>query len=354
MHRDILRFPNKRSYGGRLQATNAANYRQLPESYVKWFKEYFHEQSDENSRLYSVLVEGECVVVPEGGSKYNIENAAMIVQMVNSMREADAFPEANIVILSMYGRQKIVISAMFKALSAKLNLPHTAFSRSHNVDVKQDQPATGTGSKNDDSMAMDSFQSKERTMVILDSTVTGELGFVDNEDRMTMACTRAKELVGSKATMVKSLGNENKEGKQISADDYTIQHRRVNDKDFGLTACGVQDDNGKESKSKEGTQVSPDERRVNGVSGTDTRTFKNFSTYLTDYLSFLSRDKRVYEPMHSYTTLQKNFGVALNFINEENDEGNDEDSDDGGITGDGGWDATGKIAPPVEDSATLL
>lgn len=127
------------------------------------------------------------------------------------MREAEAFPMTDIVVLTMYNHQRVIISALFKALSAKLNIRRTAF------------PEVFTA---------DSFQSRERTMVILDSTVTDELGFVDNENRMTMACTRAKDvfvLVGSRITVAKSPGIENEAGKQVSIDDYTIQHRRVNE-----------------------------------------------------------------------------------------------------------------------------
>ena len=131
--------------------------------------------------------------------------------MLNSIREAEAFPVNEMVVLTMYNRQKVIISALLKVLSAKLNIRRTAF------------PEVFTA---------DSFHSRERTMVILDSTVTDELGFVDNENRMTMACTRAKDvfvLVGSRMTMAKSRGNE--KGKQVTLEDHTAQQRRFSDVD---------------------------------------------------------------------------------------------------------------------------
>ena len=93
--------------------------------------------------------------------------------MINSMREADAFRMTDIKILAMYGRQKVLISTMFfRELASKLGLRYDAF------------PSVYTA---------DSFQSKEATMIVLDSTVTDDLGFVDHENRLTMACIRAKD-----------------------------------------------------------------------------------------------------------------------------------------------------------------
>lgn len=64
MHREILRFPNKRSYGGRLKATNEANNRELPKNYIGWYKTYFGQRSDVGCRLYALFVDGVCNVVP--------------------------------------------------------------------------------------------------------------------------------------------------------------------------------------------------------------------------------------------------------------------------------------------------
>ena len=68
---------------------------------------------------------------------------------------------------------------------------------------------------------MDGFQAREATMIILDTTVTDRLGFVDSENRCNMACTRVKDalaIVGSRSTMTKSQGTANEEGKQIAPD----------------------------------------------------------------------------------------------------------------------------------------
>ena len=133
--------------------------------------------------------------------------------MVNSIREKKAFPIANIAILTMYNCQKIVTTSMFIQLAKKLGLPRSAF------------PVVET---------VDSFQSRENTMVIVDTTVTDQLGFFDHENRLTMACTRAKDvfmLVGSVVTMAKSLSGGDETGKRtLKQDRYTKRNRKVNDK----------------------------------------------------------------------------------------------------------------------------
>ena len=131
--------------------------------------------------------------------------------MVNSMRVAEAFPMNEIVILSMYGRQVALLISMFRQLAAQLGLRHDTL------------PSIRT---------VDSFQSQEAIMVILDTTVTDRLGFVDNEGPSNMACTRGKDvsiIVGSKETSANSHGNDKEEGKKVSPDQYIIQHRRVTD-----------------------------------------------------------------------------------------------------------------------------
>lgn len=43
MHSEILRFPNKRTYNGKLKAASKANTRALPEGYIKWYQKYFKQ-----------------------------------------------------------------------------------------------------------------------------------------------------------------------------------------------------------------------------------------------------------------------------------------------------------------------
>ena len=113
----------------------------------------------------------------------------------------------------MYNCQKIVTSSMFIQLAKKLGLPRSAF------------PSVET---------VDSFQSRENSMVIVDTTVTDTLGFVNDENRLDMACTSAKDvfmLVESAVTMAKSLSGGDEAGKRtLKVDRYTKRNRKVPDK----------------------------------------------------------------------------------------------------------------------------
>ena len=60
MHAELLWFPNKRTYGGKLKATIVANTRPLADSYRTWYKEYFKQENDESCRLLSLMVDGTC------------------------------------------------------------------------------------------------------------------------------------------------------------------------------------------------------------------------------------------------------------------------------------------------------
>ena len=220
-----------------------------------------------------------------GASRFNIQNASTIVHMVNSMRVAKAFPMNELVILSMYGRRVALLISMFRQLAARLGLRHDPF------------PSVRT---------VDSFQSQEATMVIMDTTVTDRLGFVDNEGRSNMACTRGKDvliIVGSKETRAMSHGNDKEEGKKVSPDQYTIQHRRVNDVRSTL----------------------PSINNFGFILTLWYLSYRFFHSILdfSDYISDLIRFNRAYEASHGYAELQKNFGISLQSIN-ANSEGQED------------------------------
>ena len=54
--------------------------------------------------------------------------------MVNSIREAEAFPMNDTVISTMYKHQKVVVSAMFTQVAKKLGLRRSAFPEVATVD----------------------------------------------------------------------------------------------------------------------------------------------------------------------------------------------------------------------------
>ena len=64
MHHVILKFPNDRTYRGKLKATKAANERILPNAYPEWYTKYFGLQVvKDNCRLIGLLVDGVCTKV---------------------------------------------------------------------------------------------------------------------------------------------------------------------------------------------------------------------------------------------------------------------------------------------------
>ena len=116
-----------------------------------------------------------------------------------------------IAVLAMYKRQKIIISQMFTQMAKHYGLQRNDFPKVETVD---------------------GFQSRESTMVILDTTVTNDLGFVDSENRMNMASTRAKDflyLVGSRLTMAKSVEQDDEEAKTAPGDRFTSRYRKTVD-----------------------------------------------------------------------------------------------------------------------------
>ena len=68
----------------------------------------------------------------------------------------------------MHARQKIVTSGMFTQVAKKLGLRPSTLSIVETID------------------------SLEHPMVIINSEVTEKLGFIDNENRLNMACTVEK------------------------------------------------------------------------------------------------------------------------------------------------------------------
>ena len=103
-------------------------------------------------------------------SRFNLESASYICHMVNDMRKNAGFPMEDVVILTTYGQQRGLINSILMCMAIKLGISHNALPKVFIVD---------------------SFQSMEAKMEILDMVVTNELGFVDNENRTNVACTRA-------------------------------------------------------------------------------------------------------------------------------------------------------------------
>ena len=64
MHQILLRYPNMRTYGGKLRATYEANNRPVPQSYRTWFMNHFQQANDDGCRLLALFVEGTCAEMP--------------------------------------------------------------------------------------------------------------------------------------------------------------------------------------------------------------------------------------------------------------------------------------------------
>lgn len=193
--------------------------------------DYFKDDNFADCRLFAVLVEGECTKSTsesqrkmsyyttdfdaDSESKFNLESAAYTCDMVNHMRDKGAFPVNDIVILTSYGHQKALLNKILKHMAIQLGLSRDAFPKVKTVD---------------------SFQSKQARMVIFDSVVTNKLGFLDNENRMNMCCTRAMSvfiIIGSRKTREVSR-NSAPEGKHVAFDNFPILSRRHTTQDGEL------------------------------------------------------------------------------------------------------------------------
>ncbi|KAI9878836.1 MAG: hypothetical protein M1830_010359 [Pleopsidium flavum] len=183
MHPDIAKPVNDWIYGGQLLNDRSTSERPLPANFPGFFQEYTGDEDQSRAHLYLINVEsGECIRNPATTSRYNKQNAVVVMDLLLSIRAKDAFPLSDITILVPYADQRRLYSIL---------MTNAAKEGGFSVD---EWPPIET---------VDNYQGQDKRFVILDLVITSgdALGFMVDEGRMNVATTRAKEVfwvVGNK------------------------------------------------------------------------------------------------------------------------------------------------------------
>ncbi|MBI3307397.1 MAG: IGHMBP2 family helicase [Candidatus Omnitrophica bacterium] len=172
MHEKIMNFSSKKFYGGQLIADESVRLHSLADlTHVK--------RAPETEEVFLYLDTAgrgfEEMLEPSSESRYNPEEANLVVEILKRLLELNVRPE-EIAVISPYSAQVRLISS--KAVYPGLEID-----------------------------SVDGFQGREKEVVILSlvrSNVEGEMGFLTDVRRMNVAMTRAKRklvVIGDSATL---------------------------------------------------------------------------------------------------------------------------------------------------------
>ena len=168
MPKEILWFLNTCTYNKKMESTQFANKCHMPEAYLQWFCTWFGEQTMENACLMAVFVENST----QDRTQFlccNPANAAVVLQIAESIQVHQLIPASCIVILTPYVKQWSLY-----------NINLLSMVKQANVSIDE-YPCVYT---------VNSYQSKEADWVIFNVMVTGtKLGFMDDEGCTNVAYT---------------------------------------------------------------------------------------------------------------------------------------------------------------------
>jgi len=177
MHPTIRDFPSGRFYDGRLEDGADALSRTAPAG-VSW--------PDWDNPVAFIPVEGAEIADEMGSSRSNMDEAAIVVQMVTQILEAMELSTADIGVISPYAGQVRLLNSLFEQSGGT-----SEGGRFHGLEVK----------------TVDGFQGREKELIIIStvrSNEQGTVGFLKDRRRLNVAMTRAKRgllVIGDSKTL---------------------------------------------------------------------------------------------------------------------------------------------------------
>jgi hypothetical protein len=190
LHPKLLDYPSRKKYGGALVPTASASNRQFHPGYIKSCKEYFEENDESKLHLYAVdIADSKSYTSAYSKSRSNLHTAHEIGNFLMKVRRdvkpSDFSLSENMVILAGHKDQVRTINRLLikKISQYNANVEDAAqrFSRS-------EFPTTFT---------IDAFMGRDSLIVLWDHVIShanksSDVGFLKDDRRVNVACTRAK------------------------------------------------------------------------------------------------------------------------------------------------------------------
>ncbi len=172
MNEKIMNFPSREFYGGELVADDSVKHHTLADlKHVKRLPE-----TEEPFLFLDTAGRGfEEALEPGSESRYNREEAALLMEYLQKILDAGVSPE-DIAVISPYSAQVRLLASLILAPEIEVD-------------------------------SVDGFQGREKEVIMVSlvrSNVEGELGFLADTRRMNVAMTRAKRklvMIGDSATL---------------------------------------------------------------------------------------------------------------------------------------------------------